>query len=173
MTPRQGRAIPRAAPPTCAMDAQTSPCADNWPDIQPTSGIESAAWMSVRHAACRLDVSESTVRRWILTGRLRSRIVARGARFYHEVLVEAVPRASSSAGSPTDIVHYLQRQLTARQEELAQREQDISRQEEQIRRLSSALARALERGDGYRSPKQSPFQRYRWLARHRGWWPFR
>ncbi len=129
--------------------------------------------MSVRHAACRLDVSDSTVRRWIHSGRLRSRIVARGARFHHEVLVEPASRAPSSAGSPTDIVHYLQGQLAARQEELAQREQDISRQEGQIQRLSTALARALERNDGSRSSEQSPFQRYRWLASHRRWWPFR
>jgi len=41
-------------------------------------------------------------------------------------------------------------------------------------RLSAALARALERNDGSRNSQESPFEKYRWLARRRRrWWPFR
>jgi excisionase family DNA binding protein len=157
------------------MDAHTSPCADNWHDVQPTPVIESATWMSVRHAACYLDVSESTVRRWIANGRLRSRIVARGGRFYHEVLVESALRATSTVRSPTDIVQYLQGRLAEEEKRWAKREQDIGRQEEQIRRLSATLAHALQRNDDSQSSPQSPYGKYRWLARRgrRRWWPFR
>ncbi len=46
-----------------------------------------ARWMSAEHAACYLQVSASTVRRWARIGRLRSKLVMRGRAFSSQVLV--------------------------------------------------------------------------------------
>jgi predicted site-specific integrase-resolvase len=129
--------------------------------------------MSLRQAARELDVSVSTVRRWMLEGRLRSRIAARGRRFCYQVRVEHVPESPTAPDVPTDIVQHLRLQLEAKEERLAQMEQDLKRQEEQIRNLSTALAQALQRNHGSDGASSGPFDKYRWLARRRRWWPFR
>jgi hypothetical protein len=134
---------------------------------------DSAQWMSLRHAARELDVSVSTVRRWMLKGRLRSRIAARGRRFCYQVWVDHAPGSPPAPDAPTDIVQHLRLQLEAKEERLAQMEQDVKRQEEQIRNLSTALAHALQRNHGSDGRSNSPYAKYRWLARRRWWWPFR
>lgn len=139
----------------------------------PRSLEDSAQWMSLRHAASELDVSTSTVRRWMRRGKLRSRVAARGRRFYYQVWVEHVPESPPAAHAPIDIVQHLRSQLEAKEERLAQMKQDLRRQEEQIRNLSAALANALRRSHGSEGSSNSPYTKYRWLARRGRWWPFR
>jgi predicted site-specific integrase-resolvase len=130
--------------------------------------------MSLRHAAREMSVSVSTVRRWMLKGKLQSRIVARGRRFYYQVRVEHALQSPVASPVPADIVHHLRSQLEAKDERLAQMEQDLKRQEEHIRNLSAALSNALQRSHGAEASGNNSFEKYRWLARRRPrWWPFR
>ncbi len=64
--------------------------AHSFGDLEPADSIVDgfpARWMSAEHAACYLQVSASTVRRWARTGRLRSKLVMRGRAFSSQVLV--------------------------------------------------------------------------------------
>jgi hypothetical protein len=59
-------------------------------------------------------------------------------------------------------------------------EAEIRRLEAQVERLSDALSRALRLKQKALPPgigaaaanRASPYERYRWLARRRRWWPF-
>lgn len=138
----------------------------------PGSAKEAGQWMSLQQAASELGVSTSTVRRWILKGKLQSRIVARGRRFHYQVRVGPALEIAIASPAPTDIVKYLRSQLEAKEERLTRMEQDLKRQEEQIQNLSAGLARALQRNHGSEGSGNGPYAKYRWLARRR-WWPFR
>lgn len=66
--------------------AYAYPADDSEPADSLVEGLP-ARWMSAEHAACYLQVSASTVRRWARTGRLRSKLVMRGRTFACQVLV--------------------------------------------------------------------------------------
>jgi len=126
-------------------------------------------WLSLRDAAGELDVSVSTVRRWLEKGKLRSRLVTRGRRHAYYVLLPAAfsPPADERVSS---IVQHLRNQVDQRDQELALREHYLKRQQEQIANLSQALARALAQlhGSGaVGNGEASPYEKYRAIARRR------
>jgi hypothetical protein len=133
---------------------------------------EGVRWLSMRHAACELDISVSTVRRWLQTGKLRSRVVTRGRRKYYYVQMPE----STAARSPervSHIVDHLRRQVDQREEALAERDQELRHQEKQIGNLSRALARAISQNGTPHGEGVSPYEKYRSLARRRRFWIIR
>jgi hypothetical protein len=133
---------------------------------------ESTRWLSMRHAACELDVSVSTVRRWLQSGKLRSRVVTRGRRKYYYVQMpeSGAPRSPERV---SHIVDHLRKQMDQRDEELAIRQQELNRQEKQIANLSRALARAISQNGTPHGEAVSPYEKYRSIARRRRFWIIR
>lgn len=126
-------------------------------------------WLSLRHAACELDVSTSTVRRWLQTGKLRSRLVTRGRRKYYYVLMPETP-ARANPGRVSNIVDHMRKQLDQRNEELALRGQYLQRQEDQIANLSRSLSRAIGQNGATAGNGDSPYEKYRSIVRRRRFW---
>lgn len=115
-----------------------------------------ARWMSLQHAACYLEVSLSTVRRWAHNGRLRSKLAMRGRLFSYQVLVPLYKGEPTCGcgGGPSQPPAALLRLLNGRVP-LVATEPDMD------------AVRA--RGNG-----SHPYERYRWLAqraRRRRWLP--
>lgn len=128
--------------------------AHSFSDPEPADSVVDgfpARWMSAEHAACYLQVSATTVRRWARTGRLRSKLVMRGRAFASQVLVplyRGEPTCGCGGG--------------ARHEETGL-----------LRVLDGATPPPDQRTNGRRddppddSSDSSPYEQFRWLARRR------
>jgi hypothetical protein len=132
---------------------------------------EGARWMSLRRAACCLDICTSTLRRRMRKGEIPWRVVNHGRRWSYEVLV---PASISPCDGQTGVVNigaYLRGRLEEKEQEAARLSREIERQEQMIENLSQALARA--RAGNHHGPEESPYSKYRELAlRRRRWWLF-
>ena len=147
-------------------------------------------WLTLQQAACELNVSVSTARRMIRDGRLRNRIVPRPGGFAYRIYLPHsrhagglhpdthgdVPAAPPRA--PVRLADYVRQRDAGTG---ADTTEQIRRLEAQVARLSEALStallrkhKALPRGIGAAvADRAHPYERYRWLARRRRWWPFR
>jgi len=133
---------------------------------------EGARWMSLRRAACHLDVCPSTLRRRMRKGELPWRVVNHGRRWSYEVLVPPGLTSCDEQAQPgvVSLGGYLHDRLEETEEESARLTQELKRQEQMIENLSQALARA--RAGNHHGPEDSPYAKYRQLARRLRWWPF-
>ncbi len=131
--------------------------AHSFEDPEPADSVVDgfpARWMSAEHAACYLQVSASTVRRWARIGRLRSKLVMRGRAFSCQVLVplyNGEPTCGCGGGP--------------RHEETGL-----------VRLLDGAPAPAAPNPTNGRRPQATeepgPYEQFRWLAkRGRRRWP--
>jgi len=146
-----------------------------------------ADWLTLQQAACELGVSAGTARRMVRDGRLRHRIVPRPGGFAYRIYLPDSRHASglhpdahggppaSPPRAPLRLADYV------RDRDAADAGEQIRRLEEQVARLSDALSRALRLKHKALPPavgaaagsRVRPYERYRWLARRRRWWPFR
>jgi hypothetical protein len=132
---------------------------------------EVARWMSLRRAACCLDVCASTLRRRMRKGEIPWRVVNHGRRWSYEVLVPASISPCDGQAGVVNIGAYLRGRLEEKEQEAARLSREIERQEQMIENLSQALARA--RAGNHHGPEESPYSKYRELAlRRRRWWLF-
>lgn len=127
-------------------------------DADPAAALGAfpARWMSLQHAACYLEVSTSTVRRWAHNGRLRSKLAMRGRLFSYQVLVPLYKGEPTCGcgGGPSQPPAALLRLLNGRVPLVATEPE--------------ADSPAADRNGS------DPFERYRWLAQRarRRRWPF-
>ena len=154
------------------------PGARDWTPSPPEPDPDPGDWLNVQRAACELNVSISTLRRMIRKGRLRNRIVPRRGGYAYLIylpgsrhargLVHAKPFAAAFASWSATIT-FARRNTRA---------SATSRSRSSVSR--NALARALKQKqtalpDGAADGAvevDTPYARYRWLARKRRWWPF-
>jgi len=140
----------------------------------PTPKADGARWLTLRRAACCLDVCPSTLRRRMRKGELPWRVVNHGRRWHYEVLVPAGPWPSRCDDQARDGVlslgAYRHDRLETTEEEAARLTREVQRQEWLIEDLSQALARA--RSGNHHGPDEGPYAKYRQLARRRRWWLF-
>jgi len=146
-----------------------------------------ADWLTLQQATCELGISAGTARRMIRKGRLRNRIVPRPGGFAYLIYL---PQSRHARGlhtdAHTDAPPSLPREplplaaCARRHGTVADADAEIRRLEAQVERLSAALSRALRLKQKALPPgigaaaanRASPYERYRWLARRRRWWPF-
>lgn len=140
-----------------------------------------ADWLTIQQAACELDVSASTVRRMMRDGRLRYRVANRRHR---RIYLIHMPDSRHAVPAPARVIDLTERKRERDEGRLrrsaAGRDDIVRRLEQQVEHLSEALARArrLHRRSlpvGVGQPDgnpDDPYERYRWLARRRRWWPF-
>jgi hypothetical protein len=140
----------------------------------PGPEAEGARWMSLRRAACHLDVCTSTLRRRMRKGQLPWRVVNHGPRWSYEVLVPAgLTPCDEQAQAQEGVVSigvYLHDRLEETEEETTRLTREVEHLEQMIENLSQALARA--RAGNHHKPEDSPYAKYRQLALRRRWWPF-
>jgi hypothetical protein len=141
-------------------------------------------WLSMEQAACELDVSVSTVRRWMRAGKLRNRVEPRrgGIRYLVYVPNSRHGRLLDDAcAQPVSITERIaERDARRIASDASARDEVIRRLEQQVEHLSHALSRtlrtrqkALPAGIGQADVNATdPYARYRWLARRKRWWPF-
>jgi excisionase family DNA binding protein len=148
-----------------------------------------ADWLTLQQAACELGISASTARRMIRDGRLRNRIVPRPGGFAYLIYL---PNSRHAGGlhpdahgdrpappgrKPVRLADYVRQHDAGTGDDAGDQ---IRRLEAQVERLSEALSRALRLKQKALPPgigaaaadRTHPYERYRWLARRRRWWPF-
>lgn len=125
-------------------------------------GLETE-WVTVQHAACRLGISPTTVRRWLASGKLNGRISRDDGR---TSCLAQVPATLAHASPATrDQIEVLRTQLTTREMQLAvlaHQNEKLERDLEALRRMlalqtrrrvaDTESARSRKRGSGTRIP---------------------
>jgi excisionase family DNA binding protein len=146
-----------------------------------------ADWLTVQQAACELGVAESTVRRVIRQDRLPHRRAPRRGRATITVYMPGSRHAAilaptaQSADEPVSVTARIAARARDRSRgDQTARDEIVVRLERQVGHLSEALSRTLRMKQrqlpaGVGQPDgdpRDPYERYRWLTRHRRWWPF-
>ena len=148
----------------------------------PPAVDRAADWLTIQQAACELDVSATTIRRMMRDGRLRHRMASRHNR---RIYLIYMPDSRHAKPMARETIVDLTERIRERDErrapgDTAARDDVVDQLQRQVENLSEALARALRlrqkslpEGMGQLSADPAdPYERYRWMARRRRWWPF-